>query len=63
MYALKLVDIGDSVGMALSEEMLARWRLSEGDTVLLTELPNGCVALTPHALSLEEQLAMSLPSE
>ncbi|WP_457423318.1 hypothetical protein [Roseateles sp. P5_E7] len=35
-----------SLGLALPEDVLARLRLAEGDTVLLTETPHG-IRLTP----------------
>ena len=57
MTALKLTQIGDSVGVILPEEILARLKLEKGDTVFATEAANG-VLLTPHDPALEEQLQL-----
>ena len=47
MTALKLSRIGNSVGVVLPKELLGRLRLREGDTVYLTESPDG-YRLTPY---------------
>ena len=51
---LKLVEIGDSVGVELPKEVLAAMRLGESDTLYLTETPEG-FRLTPYDPALEEQ--------
>jgi putative addiction module antidote len=38
---LKLTKIGNSVGLVLPKEVLARLRIGLGDTVYLTEAPDG----------------------
>lgn len=55
MHALKLTQIGNSVGLILPKDVLARLKLEKGDTVFLTETPDG-VAVTPYDPSLEEQI-------
>ena len=40
-YALKLTQIGNSVGVILPKEVLARMKVQKGDTVFLTESPDG----------------------
>ena len=40
-YTLKLTQIGNSVGVILPKEALARMKLEKGDTVFLTESPEG----------------------
>lgn len=57
MTVLKLTQIGNSVGVILPKETLARLKLVEGDTVFLTEAPNG-VSLTPYDPDLEAQLKL-----
>ena len=47
MLALKLTQIGNSVGMILPEEVLTRLNLDKGDIVYLTEGPDGH-RITPH---------------
>jgi putative addiction module antidote len=39
--ALKLTQIGNSVGVILPKEALLRLRVEKGDTVFLTESPEG----------------------
>ena len=39
MHALKLTQIGNSVGVILPTEVLARLKLERGDTVYVTETP------------------------
>lgn len=40
-FTLKLTQIGNSVGVILPKEALARMKLEKGDTVFLTESPDG----------------------
>jgi len=56
MHALKLTQIGNSVGLILPKEVLARLKLEKGDTVFVTETPEG-VAVTPYDPTLEGQIA------
>ena len=55
MHTLKLTQIGNSVGIILPKEVLARLKLEKGDTVFLTDAP-GTVTLTPNDPSFQEQL-------
>lgn len=55
MHVLKLTQIGNSVGVVLPKEALARLKLSKGDTVFLTETPEG-YTLTPYNPALEEEI-------
>ncbi len=55
MSALKITQIGNSVGIILPKEVLARLKVAKGDTIFLTEAANG-VTLTPYDPDLEEQL-------
>ena len=57
MATLKLTQIGNSVGVILPKEALARLKLVKGDTVFLTESANG-LNLTPYDPELEEQLKL-----
>jgi putative addiction module antidote len=41
MSALKLTRIGNSVGVILPKEVLARLKLEKGDSLYLSENPNG----------------------
>ena len=55
MHTLKLTQIGNSVGVILPKEALARLRLEKGQSVFLTETPDGLV-LTPYDPTLEDQI-------
>ena len=55
MHMLKLTQIGNSVGVILPKEALSRLRLEKGQSVFLTETPEG-YALTPYDPALEVQI-------
>jgi putative addiction module antidote len=55
MQALKLTQIGNSVGLILPKDVLARLKLEKGDTVFVTETPDG-VALRPSDPAFAEQM-------
>lgn len=55
MAALKLTQIGNSVGIILPKEVLARLKLEKGDTLYLTDAANG-VLLTPYSAEFEMQM-------
>jgi putative addiction module antidote len=55
MHTLKLTQIGNSVGLILPKDVLARLKLEKGDTVFLTETPDG-VAVRPYDPAFEEQM-------
>lgn len=56
MFTLKLTQIGNSIGVILPKEMLARLKLNKGESVFVTETAEGYV-LTPYDPALEEQIA------
>lgn len=55
MTALKLTQIGNSVGVILPKEILARLKLAKGDMVFVTDAADG-VTLTPFDPTLDEQV-------
>ena len=55
MHTLKLTQIGNSVGVVLPKETLARLKLIKGENVFLTETPDG-YALTPYDPTLDEKI-------
>lgn len=57
MSALKLTQIGNSLGVILPKEVLARLKVVKGDTIFLTEAANG-LTLTPYDPQLEAQLKL-----
>ena len=55
MHTLKLTQIGNSVGVILPKEVLGKLKLEKGDSVFITETPDG-YAITPYDPAVEEQL-------
>ena len=53
-YRLKLTQIGNSVGVILPKEVLAKLRFEEGQSLVMTETPDGLL-LTPCDPALDEQ--------
>ena len=53
--AVKITTIGNSVGIVLPKEILSKLRVEKGDTLYLTEAPDG-IRLTPY----EESFARTL---
>lgn len=56
MHVLKITQIGNSVGVILPKEVLANLKLEKGESIFLTETPEGYV-VTPYDPALEEQMA------
>lgn len=56
MTALKLTQIGNSVGVILPKEVLARLKLEKGDTVFVTDAVDG-IKLTPYSADFEAQMS------
>jgi putative addiction module antidote len=55
MHVLKLTQIGNSVGVILPKEMLANLKLEKGESIYVTETPEG-YAITPHDPAFEQQM-------
>jgi putative addiction module antidote len=51
---LKLRKIGNSVGVVLPKEALARLNVQEGDSVILTDAPEGSPRVTPATAGREQ---------
>lgn len=54
-FTLKLTQIGNSVGVILPKEALAALKLEKGDTIHLSESPEG-FQITPYDPTLADQL-------
>ncbi len=48
MPKLKVTTVGTSVGVVLTKEILARLKVQKGDSLYLTEAPDGSYRLTPY---------------
>ena len=55
MIKLKLTAVGNSAGVVLPKEALARLKLDKGDAVYLTEAPDG-YRLTPYNPEFESHM-------
>ncbi len=51
----KVTTVGNSVGIILPKDLLTRLKLEKGDTVYLTDNPDG-VTLSPYQPNFDEQL-------
>ena len=57
MTVLKLTQIGNSVGVILPKETLARLKVEKGDCLYVSEAVNG-LTLSPYDPDMEEQLRL-----
>ena len=55
---LKITSVGNSAGVILPKELLARLRVEKGDSLYAAELPDG-VKLTPFDPQLAEQMEVA----
>lgn len=56
---LQLKKIGNSTGLILPKELLARIGLQEGDAVVVSEGPQGSLSLTRHTDDDEETMRIA----
>ena len=59
MLALKVTTVGASSGVILTKEALARLRVKKGDTLFLTEAPDGGYRLTPYDPEFARQMGLA----
>ncbi len=59
MIELKVVRVGNSLGVRLPREALNRLHLEDGDRVILTESPDGGYRLTPYDPDFERQMKVA----
>lgn len=59
MIELKIVKVGNSLGMRLPREVLSRLQLGDGDRIILTESPDGGYRLTPYDPDFERQMKVA----
>jgi putative addiction module antidote len=57
MTTLKLTAVGTSTGVVIPKEMLARLKVTRGDTLFVVETPSGYL-LTPYDPAVEEELKL-----
>jgi putative addiction module antidote len=59
MLSLKITTIGSSAGLILSKEAMARLKVQKGDTLYLTEAPDGGYRITPYDPDFERQMSLA----
>lgn len=58
MQHLKITTIGNSAGVILPKELLARLKVDKGDTLAVIDTPNG-IELTPYDPTFEHQMEVA----
>lgn len=56
---IKLIAIGNSTGVILPRDILARLRVGQGDTLYVSEGPDGSFRLTPYDPVFAQQMGMA----
>lgn len=59
MLSCKVTTVGSSSGIILTKEAMARLGVEKGDTLYLTEAPDGSYRLTPYNPDFEHQMALA----
>lgn len=59
MFSFKVTTVGSSAGLILSKEAMARLKVKKGDTLYLTESPDGGFRLTPYNPEFERQMSLA----
>lgn len=59
MLSLKVTTVGSSAGFILPKEAMAVLKVQKGDTVYLTEAPDGSYRLTPYNPDFARQMALA----
>lgn len=55
MPVLKITTVGNSAGVVLPKEILAKLRVDKGDSLYVSEAPDG-ILLTPYSPEVAEQM-------
>ena len=58
MVALKLTQIGNSLGVILPREALSTLGVEKGDTLFLTEAPDGAMQISAYDPEVARQIAL-----
>jgi putative addiction module antidote len=59
MLTFKVTTVGASAGFILTKEAMARLKVQKGDTIYLTEAPDGSYRLTPYNPDFERQMKLA----
>lgn len=58
MFALKINQVGNSVGVILPKELLAKLSVGKGDTIFVTDAPDGSMRVSPYDPEIARQIAL-----
>ena len=58
MIALKVTQVGNSLGVVLSKEALAKLSVGKGDTIYLTNAPDGSMRISAYSKEVAEEIAI-----
>jgi putative addiction module antidote len=59
MLTFKITTVGASAGVILTKEAMAHLKVKKGDTLYLTEAPDGSYRLTPYNPEFERQMTLA----
>ncbi|BEV09536.1 SpoVT-AbrB family transcription factor, phd antitoxin [Asticcacaulis sp. DW145] len=59
MMRFKVTTVGASAGFILTKEAMAHMKIKKGDTIYLTETPDGGFRLTPYDPDFERQMSLA----
>ena len=58
MFNFKVTTVGASAGFILTKEAMAHMKIKKGDTLYLTDAPDGSFRLTPYDPDFERQMKL-----
>ena len=59
MVNFKVTTVGASAGFILTKEAMAHMKIKKGDTLYLTDAPDGSFRLTPYDPDFERQMKLA----
>ena len=59
MLTMKITTVGASAGIILTKEAMAKLKVQKGDTLFLTDAPEGGYRLTPYDPTFARQMALA----
>ncbi len=59
MMEFKLTTVGSSVGFIVPKAAQERMKIAKGDTLYITDAPDGGYRLTPYSPDFERQMALA----
>jgi putative addiction module antidote len=56
MTALRIRKVGNSLGVVMPKDVVAKLNVKDGDNIFLTEAPDGSLRITPYDPAFEKQM-------